>query len=314
MFSPSFCAQIHDSPIRVAVVDRKCDSARMIPTEDGTCVCNGGAIEINGDCVDSAVFAIVGSILGFMVLTGVIYLYIQYKNHKADEVWKVNFDELLFDDPVEVIGQGSFGVVLLAEYRGTKVAIKQAIKSKSGGSTKVGRASIGRSSIGRNGIGKGDSVGNDGIVPVVTTATSIGANSVISCESDDGHTVESSGGDEANSDEANSDDIEGGKAGITSIVSADPSSAGVSKRVDDAMSFGFLGAAARKHDKWAWLPWRKEKTYQSHFKETILGSASASKTNTSFREAFCPWFDENARRQEEFCREMRVLSMLRHPR
>ena len=42
----------------------------------------------------------------------------------------MSLDELYFDDPVEVIGQGSFGVVLLAEYRGTKVAIKRVLPFK----------------------------------------------------------------------------------------------------------------------------------------------------------------------------------------
>ena len=48
-----------------------------------------------------------------------------YRNHKADEIWQVQIEELQFDDPVEVIGQGSFGVVLLAHYRGTKVALSK---------------------------------------------------------------------------------------------------------------------------------------------------------------------------------------------
>ena len=33
---------------------------------------------------------------------------------KSDEIWSVHVEELHLDDPVEVIGQGSFGVVLLA--------------------------------------------------------------------------------------------------------------------------------------------------------------------------------------------------------
>ena len=35
-----------------------------------------------------------------------------------------------FDDPVAVIGEGSFGVVLLCEYRGTKVALKKAVRER----------------------------------------------------------------------------------------------------------------------------------------------------------------------------------------
>ena len=48
------------------------------------------------------------------------FCFIRYKNRKNDQMWQVNVDELHFDDPVKVIGSGSFGVVLAAEYRGTK--------------------------------------------------------------------------------------------------------------------------------------------------------------------------------------------------
>ena len=36
-------------------------------------------------------------------------------------------EELKFSDPPEVLGRGSFGMVLLAEYRGTQVAVKRVI-------------------------------------------------------------------------------------------------------------------------------------------------------------------------------------------
>jgi hypothetical protein len=44
-------------------------------------------------------------------------------------MWHVNPEELNFSHPVEVIGQGAFGVVLVAEYRGTRVAIKRVIET-----------------------------------------------------------------------------------------------------------------------------------------------------------------------------------------
>jgi hypothetical protein len=44
-------------------------------------------------------------------------------------MWHVNPEELNFSHPVEVIGQGAFGVVLAAEYRGTRVAIKRVIEN-----------------------------------------------------------------------------------------------------------------------------------------------------------------------------------------
>jgi len=48
----------------------------------------------------------------------------------SDSVWTVNISDLHFDDPAEVIGRGTFGLVLLAEYRGTNVAVKRVIPGR----------------------------------------------------------------------------------------------------------------------------------------------------------------------------------------
>lgn len=54
------------------------------------------------------------------------YLYVKLKTcEKA--FWLVNRSELHFDSPPRVIGQGSLGIVVLAQYRGTNVAVKQAL-------------------------------------------------------------------------------------------------------------------------------------------------------------------------------------------
>ena len=71
-----------------------------------------------------------------------------YKKRKSDEVWLVNTEELHFDHPVEVVGQGAFGVVLLAEYRGTKVAIKRVLQKKDKNKRTGSVASMG--SVGSN--------------------------------------------------------------------------------------------------------------------------------------------------------------------
>eukprot|EP00980_Cylindrotheca_fusiformis_P019794 scaffold6938_cov108-Cylindrotheca_fusiformis.AAC.5 len=55
------------------------------------------------------------------------WCFLSYKRRKNDEMWQVSPEELNFSHPVEIIGQGAFGVVLAAEYRGTKVAIKRVI-------------------------------------------------------------------------------------------------------------------------------------------------------------------------------------------
>ena len=78
----------------------------------GTCQCGANTVHVGGNCVEAVVFVIVGLIVGFLLLALVTCVYIQHKNAINDEVWQVHPDELLLSD--EIIGQGSFGVVLLA--------------------------------------------------------------------------------------------------------------------------------------------------------------------------------------------------------
>lgn len=47
-----------------------------------------------------------------------------------DTMWAVKKEELEFDEPAQVLGQGTFGLVLLAQYRGTSVAVKRVIPPK----------------------------------------------------------------------------------------------------------------------------------------------------------------------------------------
>jgi serine/threonine protein kinase len=69
--------------------------------------------------------------------------YIAYKKKKNDEVWHVSAEELHFNHPVEIVGQGAFGVVLLAEYRGTSVAIKRVLAKKDRNTRNGSVASVG---------------------------------------------------------------------------------------------------------------------------------------------------------------------------
>lgn len=67
-------------------------------------------------------------------------------------------DELKFDDPPSILGRGTFGLVLLAEYRGTQVAVKRVIPPKSWKKGKKGKEESGwRNSL----LGEGDVVGDE---------------------------------------------------------------------------------------------------------------------------------------------------------
>lgn len=110
--------QIPESPIRAQVIPRDCEAdngvSGMIANSNGECVCGENTVDIGGKCVEMSVFAIAGSLLGVLVIGILTVMVMQYKIEKNDELWKVHAEELHMDDPVEIVGQGSFGVVLLA--------------------------------------------------------------------------------------------------------------------------------------------------------------------------------------------------------
>ncbi|KAL7570913.1 hypothetical protein ACA910_002546 [Epithemia clementina (nom. ined.)] len=70
----------------------------------------------------------VGSSLFVIALISLFFLHlVEAKKKQADAVWRVQASEIQFSDPPKIIGSGSFGLVLLAEYRGTQVAVKRVI-------------------------------------------------------------------------------------------------------------------------------------------------------------------------------------------
>ena len=80
--------------------------------------------ETNLAVVISVSFAVVATVaLG-------VFFYFERKRRMNDAVWKVKKEELIFGDPPVIVGRGTFGLVLLAEYRGTQVAIKRVIPPK----------------------------------------------------------------------------------------------------------------------------------------------------------------------------------------
>lgn len=58
------------------------------------------------------------------------YWYGQKQKRIGDTIWLIKQAELKFNDPPQIVGRGTFGQVLLAEYRGTQVAVKRALKKK----------------------------------------------------------------------------------------------------------------------------------------------------------------------------------------
>ncbi|CAB9496917.1 activated protein kinase catalytic subunit alpha-1 [Seminavis robusta] len=118
------------SPVVVEVIERTCDGDDRVANTEGRCVCDDGALEMGGSCVSSTAVFVSVSVLILIVAMSAGLWYLGYKRKESDQLWHISEEELQFDNPPEVIGQGGFGVVLLADYRGTTVAIKRVLPPK----------------------------------------------------------------------------------------------------------------------------------------------------------------------------------------
>lgn len=137
--------QIPESPLRLEVTPRNCaadnDDPLSVAQADGSCSCAANSVDIGGQCVSYAIL-LPAIILPLLAIAAVgIFFYIKQKHKAADSVWHVKEKELEFDDPPQIIGRGTFGLVLLAEYRGTQVAVKRVIPPRQRRPTDSGRSS-----------------------------------------------------------------------------------------------------------------------------------------------------------------------------
>lgn len=127
--------QIPESPFRLQIEARDCsdtpDSGFRVANSYGECVCEDSTASIGDTCVPTlsmllpCIFVPIVGIIAYLV-----YRYVDKKSKQADSVWKVEADELDFQVPPKVLGRATFGLVLLAEYRGTQVAVKRVLPPK----------------------------------------------------------------------------------------------------------------------------------------------------------------------------------------
>lgn len=86
-----------------------------------------------GDNVNAAAIWVPIVAVAAAIFLGVcVFLYFSRKSEKtSDAFWKVDINQLRFGEPLpEVLGRGTFGLVVLAEYKGTPVAVKKVFKSE----------------------------------------------------------------------------------------------------------------------------------------------------------------------------------------
>jgi serine/threonine protein kinase len=128
-----------------------------VADEDGNCICASSALQIGGNCVANSVLLPSILIPLLMLAFLAVHLYVKRKRKQADSVWAVMASELRFDDPPEIVGRGTFGLVLRAEYRGTQVAVKRVIPPKVKASKDKGTQVEKRNLL----LGAGDIANND---------------------------------------------------------------------------------------------------------------------------------------------------------
>lgn len=124
---------ISQSPIRVIVVEYNCAAEhgdKRVVDADGNCVCAPGTYRVGQSCLGAGPFFVMIFALVVVGLAITICVIVGYKKQQSDSVWLVSVDELHFNQPIEVVGSGAFGVVVLGQYRGTKVAVKRVIPAQ----------------------------------------------------------------------------------------------------------------------------------------------------------------------------------------
>lgn len=127
-------------------IRRDCNTRSTCLKTNGTCTANG-TCSCNEDTVSQGIretamcvvptevepeafnyFVAIGIPIIALFILAMGWIVNSYRVHDMnDAVWKVEKEELIFAKPPEVIGRGTFGMVLLAEYRGTKVAVKKVL-------------------------------------------------------------------------------------------------------------------------------------------------------------------------------------------
>ena len=75
---------------------------------------------------------LLGTVIGAggLILLLLLFWLNDRKRRNGDHVWKIAGKEIIFGQPPEIIGRGKFGEVLLAQYRGTTVAVKRIVPPK----------------------------------------------------------------------------------------------------------------------------------------------------------------------------------------
>lgn len=315
--------QIPESPVRIEVLPRNCGEefgSNREANDLGVCVCQGGHVEISGSCVTTTVLAITISIIALIGIIIVGYFAVQHQTYKNDLLWHVNPDELKFGDPAEIIGEGAFGVVILAEYRGTKVAIKRAVRS--GGSS---RGSASRSGIdigGKMNVADtaGETVSALSPPPVEDSGYASNGLSLILDDDDDDESPPKKPADVESQIAAakasgsiinSSDGMNPPRGRYRGSVMYNKKSRGSRSRSKKGKGSGYLDLGfltelyGKKNGRKGFA--------NDQVNEALSIVASGSVYDKPMMARLFPCLDSESKREQAFLSEMRLLSSLRHP-
>ena len=111
--------------LAITVTLGDCDASSQTVDAQGNCVCLPDRIKIGSKCI--TIGLLIGVLVVFAVVTFLltIFFIVWHKSKRASALWKIDEKELKYDSSLRQIGRGGFGVVHLAEYRGTTVAVKK---------------------------------------------------------------------------------------------------------------------------------------------------------------------------------------------
>ena len=121
-----------DSPFVISIVEPVCVGANEEADPTGICICSAGFARSGDSCKllshEINVAATIGGTVGggtLFIVTVVTLVW--WMRVRAEAIWRIPLSAIQFADPPEILGRGTFGLVVRGTYRGTTVALKRTL-------------------------------------------------------------------------------------------------------------------------------------------------------------------------------------------
>ena len=120
--------QLANSPFLFDVQMGTCpNSSGRVMDIDGRCVCPPiESVDVSGSCVLLRTLVPAVVVPSLVVISLIIIAAFRHSVAKSEDLsWRIKPSEVVFPDPIDILGRGSKGDVLRVTYRGTPVALKR---------------------------------------------------------------------------------------------------------------------------------------------------------------------------------------------